>query len=126
MIELDLARTKELLAAAVAERGEDFVYITPDTDEESAPKCLYVHEATGGLECGCIVGWVLHRAGVPLELLRQYEGSHATDVLDRLWDINVLAASLEAASLLHAVQGSQDDGSPWGEAVREALEEVGE
>lgn len=115
MIELTLARTKELLAEAVAEKGEDFVYVDEfgqQADESGYVRCHYVH----GDQPGCIVGNVLHRAGVPLDELGAYEAQNAGDLFQGLF-----VAEGEAVRLLNAVQSRQDLGVPWGEALRLAL-----
>lgn len=124
MIELDLAETKELLAAAVAERGEDYVYANPGGTGNEGINCLYVHIVDGEKTCGCIVAWVLHQAGVPLASLAGREGDNATAVMDALSQINVIEVDLDATELLQDVQERQDRGIPWGQAVREALAET--
>ncbi|MFF3363612.1 hypothetical protein [Streptomyces misionensis] len=114
MIELTLARAKELLAEAVAEKGADYVYTGPDGEQgnpDRAAECYYVH----GQQPGCIVGNVLHRAGVSLADLAQYEGQAAEDPVEQLTKANVAAVRL-----LISVQELQDRGTPWGEAVRQA------
>lgn len=122
MIELGLARTKELLAEAVALKGEDYVYTTPEGDkgsEDYQPVCLYVH----GDQPGCIVGHVLHAAGVPLDNLGRYEGDDATVAIRTLIDDETIASDLTVGRLLRAVQDRQDSGIPWGQAVQQALAE---
>lgn len=115
MIELTLARTKEFLAEAVAEKGADFVYVNKygdQADESGDVTCHYVH----GDQPGCIVGNVLHRAGVPLDVLGEYEAQNVDDLAAGLFTAEVGVRSL----LLH-VQSHQDAGIPWGEAVHLAL-----
>jgi hypothetical protein len=117
MIELTLARTKELLAEAVTLKGEDYVYVNRDGEQAGHDtSCHYVH----GDQPGCIVGHVLHRAGVSLADLSNYEGQGAEDPASQLTD-----AGGEVVRLLAFAQEHQDRGVPWGEAVRQALELVG-
>jgi hypothetical protein len=129
MIELTMERTKELLAEAVAERGADYVYTTPNgtvVTPESGLRCLYVHRnnAEGELPepvAGCIAGLVLHKAGVSLEALRGHEDQPADDVLERLETNEVARGDAAVRTLLRNVQRRQDDGQPWGQAVANSL-----
>jgi hypothetical protein len=121
-IELTLDRTKELLAEAVALKGADYVYTTPDGEQgnpDTQPICWYVH----GEEPGCIVGHALHAAGVPLGRLREEERNDAGGVLRSLHGDSRLRFTHEdgVAELLAAVQQDQDSGVPWGEALTNAL-----
>jgi hypothetical protein len=111
------------LAEVVAESPEK-VYLAPDhmaiSDYEDSPlaglSCFYVHtdEAGNNPECGCLVGAVLYRLGVPLETLAENEGKGAWEVGGNL--------GLPSASrrLLANVQDAQDNGIPWAEALRTA------
>lgn len=114
-IHLTLERTNELLDAAVAEKGADYIY-TDTRGFRAAPgsdgaDCQYVH----GNRPGCLVGNVLHRAGVELERLLQVEGFGVGDVdfqeyLDVTCDEGVL-------DLLSEAQQRQDGGDTWGDSV---------
>jgi hypothetical protein len=115
MIELTLARTKELLAEAVAEKGADFVYVNKyghQADDSGDVTCYYAH----GDQPGCIVGNVLHRAGVLLDDLAAFEAQNVDDLASRLF-----TAEAGVKPLLIHIQAHQDVGVPWGEAVRLAL-----
>jgi hypothetical protein len=115
MITLTLERTKQLLAEAVAEKGAEYVYVNRDgdpADGDVSVSCHYVH----GDQPGCIVGWVLYRAGVGLADLSEYEGRGAEDPVEGLME-----APAEVRKLLNWAQDYQDQGTPWGEAVRRAL-----
>lgn len=119
MIELTLERAKELLAEAVAERGEDYVY--PRSD--SGPYCYYVHTPDMDASLtepapGCIAGYVLHKAGVPLETLRRFEGKSVQYPIAQL-----VQTEPDVADLLRNVQSRQDERTPWGEAVQRTLNE---
>lgn len=114
MTTLTLDLTNRLLDEIVAEFGEDHVYGNP-----VGTTCLYVHKVDGKQEPGCIVAQVLHKFGVPLATLMNYEGSAASDVVPE-----VLPVEKKAGILLDWVQSRQDGGEPWGEAVRGAREEL--
>lgn len=114
MIDLTFARTVELLREAIEERGENYVYKSPT----QGSSCLYVHHnGQGGSTAGCIVGWVLHKAGVPLEALTRCENHPAVAVLEALESEGEgLRYEREAGVLLRRVQQWQDAGEPWGTA----------
>lgn len=131
MIELTLERTKELLAEAVAERGEDYVYSTPEgkiPTPDGSVMCYYVHawDASGPLPepvAGCIAGYVLHKAGVPLDTLRALERQPADRVLGFLERDDVARAEPRVRMLLRTIQQRQDAGQSWGQAVANTLAE---
>ena len=77
-----------------------------------------------GNEPGCIVGNVLHRLGVPLETLAQYEATPAYDVAQSLISEGVLTSNGEAMRLLNVAQIAQDSGMNWGDTVRRAKRQV--
>ena len=99
--------TLELLESVVAENGTDFVY--PDEWKDSIGTCLYVKPDGSGP--ACIVGNVLHRAGVPLDELSQMEGQAADTVSGRY------GFDSEASMLLWRAQDEQDAGNTWGDAL---------
>lgn len=118
MIELTLARTKELLAEAVAEKGADFVYVNRygrSAGPDNSTTCHYVHDD----QPGCIVGNVLHRAGVSLYNLSEHEGENAESPVTALF-----RPEPGVVDLLREVQSRQDKGASWSEAVRLALAEL--
>jgi hypothetical protein len=123
VIQLSLARAKELLTEAVAEKGDDYVYTTPDGKqgtEEYQPVCLYVH----GDRPGCIVGHALHKAGVTLAVLSYEERNDASGVLRSLRSADVLDCEDGVSQLFQDVQSLQDRGVPWGQAVQQSLAEL--
>lgn len=95
------------LKAVVAERPEHR-YVQPATAGRE-PGCLYVH----GDVPGCLVGHVLHRMGVPLRELLRHEFSTASEVLEAL-DTDI---SERVGAFLDNVQGDQDSGATWGDAL---------
>jgi hypothetical protein len=131
MIELTMERTKELLAEAVAERGEEYVYTTQDGKQvtpDSGINCFYVHRrnAEGELPepvAGCIAGLVLHKAGVSLETLEERENEPADVALMRLASNDVIRGESGVPMLLRRVQRRQDKGTAWGTAVANSLAE---
>jgi hypothetical protein len=110
---LTYSRAVELLREVVAEAGEDFVYESPI---EPKSRCLYVHDG----QPGCIVGHVFHRAGVSVEDLAGVEDWTPLDYEEVRQFCDW--ADEPARKLLAAVQVQQDDCTPWGEALRRALE----
>lgn len=115
MIELTLERTKQLLTEAVAEKGEGFVYVNRagrQATEYGSITCHYVH----GDEPGCIVGHILHKAGVSLADLSDYESQGAEDPVENLTD-----PEPGVTKLLNWAQDFQDRGVPWGKSVQRAL-----
>ena len=79
--------------------------------------CSYTHEQPdGSLVPGCLFGAALHRLGVPLETLHKHESLGIVPVLLRHLGIDI---SYTTRIKLEAVQREQDNGEPWGEAVKE-------
>lgn len=110
-----------LMEEAVALKGEDYVYEqlpTCDPDAITPTTCYYVWDD----QPSCIVGHVLHAAGVPLDRLRVREGIAAHMVVRAEapddWD-----TSLEDA--LDAAQGLQDSGGTWGQALAAFKKDLG-
>lgn len=113
------------LRAVVAERP-DYVYRRPehmlplvDGEGETEADCFYVHTAPDDVDeltPGCLVGTVLYRLGVPLEVLEEWEGSGGYEVTSEF------GASRTACSLMSEVQSTQDGGQPWRVALERAEE----
>lgn len=108
-------QVSDTLKAVVAEQPE-YVYAKPaELKSPGNDRCLYVH----GDKPGCGVGHVLHRLGVPLSFLAEYEGVGAS----------ILAVRLDlpwrASVLLEHFQHAQDDGRPWVEALATAEQRTG-
>lgn len=127
VMELTLDRVNELLDQAILERGADYVYVPPGFENRKAyegsgfSRCMYVHEDADGEDCpGCIIGYVLHHAGVPLNELACYEGKGAATLLRSLR----IDARYIVSDLLVKVQTRQDKGYTWGDAVAAAREEI--
>jgi hypothetical protein len=105
----DLEATKVLLAAALAEKGEDYIY--PDAEKRNGV-CQYVH----GGKPSCLVGNVLHRAGWSIEALQAADAESLWEWLPDQDD-----QTGDGRRLLSDAQWSQDRGEPWGMAVETAL-----
>ena len=140
MIELTFDKAVQYLKEAVELKGENHVYeqvpvnwSKDDPEELNGPSCLYAKDG----QPDCIVGHVLAKAGVPIEDMtwvygerqespRQTKYSHGTayNVLERLEFHGVLKADGNTKRLLTIVQGRQDDGMPWGEALSFALSDL--
>lgn len=129
MIELSLDKVNALLDRAVADRGADFVYHSP------VSSCLYWHDAKKNPESyeracppmtgqpGCIVGYVLHLAGVSDEAIESLPKGIAGTALDHLTSRGVIDLDSDSHGqvyyLLNRVQCEQDARIPWGQAVSE-------
>ena len=127
-IELTAEKAHELMREAVAEKGEDYVYESPLASGE----CAYLtyadpevpqEDPTGP---SCIVGQVLVRVGVPLEILRGAEGFRPAKALAELADRGVIVdCPARVVSALNHAQIDQDTGKSWGEALRTFEQWVG-
>jgi hypothetical protein len=107
---IDIGRALDLLAAAVEQRGESFVFVAGRHQS-----CLY--RADGGPQC--LVGRCLSLAGVgdaDLDAL----GGHAVRDLYRAGALPV-RLTLGALVVFDAAQRGQDRGYPWGEALDYAV-----
>lgn len=112
-IELTLDQALELLDRAVELKGADYVYPRPALDSPGAGNgCFYLH-ADGP---GCIVGHVLHWAGLTNEELSSIEGAKAGGVGRRVPRLHM---DERVGDLLAHVQSEQDTGETWGAAVIE-------
>jgi hypothetical protein len=130
MIDIDLDKAKALVDECIAERGAEYVY------EKEGSSCKYVHGVDESIEDewgdtvenftnatpGCLVGAVLHKAGIPLDKMGTYsrndEGSY--DLIEHLTSDELVTVSQEANNFLGNVQSSQDAGAPWGQAMEAA------
>jgi hypothetical protein len=130
-INLTFAQVREAMAAAVAERGADYDY------KAHHDSCRYTfwRDTANGIERvpGCLVGDVMHRLGVPLDVLDNWNDAGAETLLDHLTDPAdgrdyeawVTYADAEAAehtmTYLCIAQNIQDLGGvghTWGDAYR--------
>lgn len=131
MLNLDLKKAQELVAEAIAEKGEDYVY-----EKVGAFSCLYVHgkpdiwdpeeekyvSAPENLKTGCLVGHALKLGGVPMEVMYESinnEGG-SDSMLEELRDRGFVTSTDDAKVYLANIQNAQDMGAPWGEAKKAA------
>lgn len=129
-ITLDFATVKRLVTESITDKGEDHVYT------KEGGSCKYVHDVKSKWEYntedydvdftyagpGCLVGEVLHRAGVPLELLYRVNTEGVQDAVDSLAYYGVLGTmERDVTEYLTNLQASQDRGAPWGLANEAAL-----
>lgn len=126
MLELNLAKAKELIGLAIDEYGADYVYPYDD--------CQYVLNAgdvltlnSAGSEAreverysderiletvpGCGVGVALHKAGIPLGQMGF--GSDAHGLLGDLAERGLVKYTKAASEYLNTFQGQQDTEQTW-------------
>lgn len=131
MLNLDFKKAQELVAEAIAAKGDDHVY------EKQGYSCLYVHDIGRVWDDneeeyvndfstavpGCLVGAALKRGGIPIEFLgdEQNNSSGSDDVLSLLQEKDFAKVSERARYYLSDLQASQDYGMSWGKANRLAL-----
>src|SRR5258706_4222128 len=112
MIELDFDMAHTLARRAVQEKGRDYVY----SSSTGGLSCYYVHVKGMAPVPGCIVGHILHSAGVSLKCLGDNEGS-VSNLLCALKSEGVLQVDGQAKRFLVIVQSLQDNKIPWGPAL---------
>ena len=106
------------------EVGFDFRYTSEGVDKpERGMDCANWHDANGEKVPGCIVGTILNRLGVPLDLMNKFDTvGMVRDSIKR--DDYII--ELQAYKLLKVMQIAQDSGATWWSAVRVAqhLDEI--
>lgn len=115
MIELTYDKVVELAKAEIAKEGDDFIYEQKIVDEMTM--CLYVHDGCPD----CLVGRILHAAGVELEAFEHSEGDSAHEVLENLECDGMLQYTPEVLDFLSVLQSDQDYGRTWGYSLARAL-----
>lgn len=88
----------------MAEAGEDYLYTS------SLEKCTYVRDG----EPSCLIGRVLAKHGVPLEVLTEWDECESSGIA-------VISPNFiedRALIILTEVQKRQDQGSTWGAALK--------
>jgi hypothetical protein len=99
----------DLLNRAIAEKGADYVYQRTADDDS----CAYFKNG----EPSCIVGHVLAYKGVTQEDLPENKNTAIVIALR-------IAQDDRTERLLDSAQSYQDTGTPWGDAVKSALEDT--
>lgn len=114
MISLTYDRAVQLLNDAVKEKGHDYVY-------PSRGECVYIKDG----KPSCIVGHVLVAAGLPVIAFGGCSGEmrHNSAGIRHLSKVLELDMDHDTVELLREVQWSQDNGTPWGQAVAQELAE---
>lgn len=111
--DLDILAVLRTLKLVVAETGDDFVYQRGPNGQ-----CYYIVNR----QPSCIAGKVLHRLGVPIDLLRLWEGTRVTAMGNSLVrDRPAIDFSYESLQVLGEAQVYQDQGKPWGDCRDRAL-----
>lgn len=113
-IDLSMESITAALTAAVAEKGEDFVY-QPQGATYGRLTCAYVHDED---QPGCIFGNALMRLGVDPEWLKGYDfgkGGYAMSIDKVLKDLGV--QDTDVLNRAKNAQCQQDDGKDWGTAL---------
>lgn len=120
---ITLAEAISHAEAIVAEFGEDHVYHL--VVDDAFGDCYYVSDDG---RPDCIVAHILHRHGVPIEALKMWENHNAHEMGPKGLTSNRAPAptrplvTAEAVPFLSELQGSQDQGSTWGLALRRGLD----
>lgn len=105
----------EYLRAAVEERGEDYVYARSNQGRLSF--CTYER----GGQPSCIVGEVLHRAGVSIKQLKKLDMPGSSGIRNLAANgILPIDVELEAVERLSVLQALQDSGETWGFVLQRA------
>ena len=100
----------------LAKENPDFVY---ESHESSPDWCLYIHpDGTGG----CLFGQALLATAEIADRVSMKEGVSVSFLLKNLYDEGIIEDYLDVVetygSWADTVQGEQDTGTPWGEAIR--------
>lgn len=110
----------ELATKVVAEVGEGYVY----PGHRGDAVCVYVDKG----EPMCFVAKMLHHHGVPVEVLREWEGlnaghMHHTKALPNGRPVPTppLVADFKTARFLDHLQNYQDGGATWADALQRTL-----
>jgi hypothetical protein len=116
----DYERTLSVLKQVVAEEGDEFVYGAERREfHDQIIDCYYINSETGEGDCG--VGRFMLKVGVDPKYLIEREGDAARTVVRGAPGITI---TMPALDLLVAFQEAQDEGVPWGEALRRAMKRI--
>lgn len=119
MERIDERRALELLIDVVDAYGEGTVYekvrltVNDEIVDDYGIGCRYQYKQ----QPSCLVGHVIHRAGVPMSTLEAMDvnGVAANELTSYPTGVTV-----NGASVLNAAQIAQDQGKTWGEALENA------
>lgn len=123
MIQFDLANVREWAKQAVTEKGDDYVYVNHLGEASPGVDCYNVHVIDGTRVPGCIVGNIIHRAGVNIySIPMEGDAFSIISILDRT-HLVIPGDGIEARRIgwyLSIMQRAQDMGETWGDAYRKA------
>lgn len=122
MIEIDFDYAVKLLTELVDEFGADYIYKKDEREilwdgSLGSTDCHYIL----GDEPSCGVGHALVRAGVLLGEFEGLEGMCSSIAIRELSNRGILDATQEARNVFGRFQILQDGGTPWGEALKAAV-----
>lgn len=128
MIKLVQADIISTVLEIVEEVGPEYSYQFVSPEAKVNGDCLYLHTdpATGAKVPGCIVARILVKHGFSHELLAEYEGDNARNMLISLRRKGMLELTEGeyVITFLQTVQRHQDEGTPWAEAVQRTQEYI--
>jgi len=123
VISLTKAKVNYYLDEIVKEVGVGYVYEMKEyknADGETGNTCVYVWKR----KADCLIGRVLHRAGVTLKELSKHENEPASNIIEGMEEAGTMVAEPGVSLLLMDIQSNQDHGVPWGKAVRDGRKGV--
>lgn len=113
MIHLTVPGVLGHMREAVAAQGADHVYQPPDPDDDWTRLCRYVWHGCPS----CLIGVVLHLAGVPLVEMERWDPCPVESLLARLARDGVVSYDVHVREVLVVAQEAQDVGCTWGMAL---------
>jgi len=124
-IDLTIENVIEALKEAVAEKGEEYVYVNKygqsALDDDGYPSGISCHYLDLDSNPSCIVGNVLYRLGVPFNEMYD-NGEDSSALVKRLHQEGVISAvQLGVLPILYTAQGMQDMGATWGVVLEKAI-----
>lgn len=117
MIEITEKIALRLLEQVISGK-EDFVYKADQRAEGNTPVCLYVEDGAPS----CLVGQVLARAGVSVDVLSSIDSANSgqSESIDEAYLGDDVKIDDDARFVLSKAQVWQDSGFTWGRALEHA------
>lgn len=127
MTEVTYTEAVSMLQESIDAIGHDFVYKKQDGED----LCLYVHNESGSLEPGCIVGDMLVRQHI-LTISELYDmqenredGKSSFDTIKKYIEQETgKSFTTMASDLIYWTQHAQDTGLTWSEALESGMRAV--
>lgn len=123
------AQMFEALDRAVATQGPGFIYSrNPEPGKVTCFNVPMTRSPAGGYEfspndprrkTGCLIGTALEILGVPRGLLAQHPDVGIWGIAEELKNREILLLTEGQIDVLADIQGLQDTGSTWGDALSE-------